>query len=235
MILSVITGMFKEFGMVLLIIVVHEFGHLMAAIFFNWNTGKIVIYPFGGCCRFDEQVNKPLREELIILLFGPFVQMLFFLLVSYFSTRGLMTYRNYEIFKSYNYTLLIFNLLPIYPLDGGRILNIITNYIFPYKIGNKFIVVVSFLLIVIGIIMYKNLNFTVMGVLLVIEIFLYFKRQNYLYNRMLLERYMENFNFKKLKIIKNKNNMYKDKRHIVLYKNKYVTEKDYLKERFKVR
>ena len=74
-----------------------------------------------------------------------------------------------------------------------------------------------------------------MGMLLSSELFLYFKRQDYLYNRMLLERYMDNFNFKKFKIIKNKDFMYKEKRHLVLFNNKYITEKDYLKERFRVR
>ena len=45
--------------------------------------------------------------------------------------------RNYILFKNYHYTLLCFNLLPIYPLDGGRILNCIINYLLPYKKGNK--------------------------------------------------------------------------------------------------
>lgn len=227
--------MFKEFGMIIVIILVHELGHLTSSILFKWNTGKIVIYPFGGCCKFDEQVNKPLKEELIILLAGPVTQIVFFFIISYLSTKGLMTYRNYELFKSYNYTLLIFNLLPIYPLDGGRILNIVTNYLFPFKKGNKGIIVISFLLVTFGLFLYKNLNFWMMSILLMIEIIIYFKRQNFLYNRMLLERYMKNYNFSKFKIIKNKNSMYKDKRHIILYKNKYITEKDYLKERFKVR
>lgn len=227
--------MFKEFGMVLLIIIVHEFGHLIAALYFKWNTGKIVIYPFGGCCKFDEEVNKPLKEELIILLSGPLMQIILCLIMGYFTSKGLMTYRNFSIFKTYHYTLLIFNLLPIYPLDGGRILNIITSYFFPYKSSNKIVISISLVMIIIGLFLYKNLNFTMMGILMFIEILLYLKRQDFLYNRMLLERYIGSFKFKKLKVIKNKNNMYKDKRHVVLYNNKYITEKEYLKERFKVK
>ena len=81
---------------------------------------------------------------------------------------------------------------------------------------------------------YKNLNFILMSILLLLELFLYLKRQDYLYNRMLLERYMNKHNFKKGKIINNKDSMYKEKRHVLFFKNKYITEKDYLKERFKV-
>lgn len=226
--------MFKEFGMVLLIIIIHEFGHLSAALFFNWNTGKIVIYPFGGCCKFDENLNKSLKEELIILLCGPVFQIIFCFIMSYLTTKGIMTYRNFSIFKTYHYTLLAFNLLPIYPLDGGRILNILFYYILPFKKGNKLVIFISLFIVLIMLYLYKSVNFTLMCVLLLSELFLYFKQQDYLYNRMLLERYIGNYDFRKLKKINNKDNMYKNVRHLVLYKGKYITEKSYLKERFKV-
>ena len=202
---------------------------------YKWNFDKIAIYPFGGCLKFDEKVNRSLKEELIILIFGPLFQMGLFLIISFLQTKGLMTYRNFTLFKTYHYTLLIFNLLPIYPLDGGRIVNIAINYIMPYKKGNILVVKLSFIFIVVMMFFYRNVNFTLMCILLSSEIFLYFKRQDYLYNRMLLERYMERIDFKKLKIVNNKDSMYKEKRHLILYNNKYITEKDYLNERFKVR
>ena len=221
--------------MVFLIIIVHELGHLTLAYHYKWNFDKIAIYPFGGCLKFDEKVNRSLKEELIILIFGPLFQMGLFLIISFLQTKGLMTYRNFTLFKTYHYTLLIFNLLPIYPLDGGRIVNIAINYIMPYKKGNILVVKLSFIFIVVMMFFYRNVNFTLMCILLSSEIFLYFKRQDYLYNRMLLERYMERIDFKKLKIVNNKDSMYKEKRHLILYNNKYITEKDYLNERFKVR
>ncbi len=220
--------------MVLLIIIVHEFGHLGAALYFKWNTGKIVIYPFGGCCKFDERINRSLKEELIILLCGPFVQIILYYIMGYLTTKGFMTYRNFSIFKNYHYTLLLFNLIPIYPLDGGRILNIFFNYLLPFKRGNKVVIIISVFIILIAMFFYKSLNFTMMSILIMSELLIYFKRQNFLYNRMLLERYIGNFNFKKLRKIKSKDNMYKDCRHVIFYKNKYITEKSYLKERFKV-
>ena len=227
--------MFKEFSMIFLIIIIHELGHLMAAKYYKWNFDKIAIYPFGGCLKFDEKVNRSLKEELFILISGPLFQIGLFFIISFFQTRGLMTYRNFIIFKTYHYTLLIFNLLPIYPLDGGRILNIIVNFIMPYKKGNRLVVIISFVIIIIMMFFYKNMNFTLMGILLTSELFLYLKRQNYLYNRMLLERYMDNLYFKKLKKINNKDSMYKGRRHLILFNNKYITEREYLKERFRVR
>lgn len=227
--------MFKEFGMVFLIILVHELGHLGAALFLKWNTGKIIIYPFGGCCKFDEKINRSLKEEFIILLCGPIVQIIFCLIIEFCTTKGLMTYRNFLIFQNYHYTLLIFNLLPVYPLDGGRILNIFFNCFMPFKKGNKIVVFISMLIILVCVSYYRNLNFTLMGFLILGELLLYLKRQDFLYNRMLLERYIGNFSFKKIKKINNKENMYKNCRHVIWYIDKYITEKSYLKERFRVK
>ena len=227
--------MFKEFGMVLLIIIIHELRHIISAKMFGWNFYKIKIYPFGGVSTFDEKINKPLIEELIILICGPIFQIVLFFIVYLFFIYGFVSFRNYLIFMNYHYTLLFFNLLPIYPLDGGRIINIVINKYFPYKKGNKFVILLSTIFILIMLLFYKSLNFSLMAILLIFELFLYFKRQNFLYNRMLLERYINNFSFKKFKVINSKDSMYKDKRHIILYKNKYITEKDYLNKRFKVR
>lgn len=200
---------------------------------FKWNFDKISIYPFGGCTKLNEKINKPLKEELLILINGPIFQILFYILIIIISNKGLITPRSFNLLKTYHYTLLIFNLLPIYPLDGGRILNIIMNYILPYKKGNKIVIITSIITIIPLIFLYKSLNFLLMSILLISEIIIYLKRQNFLYNKMLLERYINPINYKKIKIIPNKNLMYKEKRHIIKYKNKYITEKDYLNKRFK--
>ena len=46
---------------------------------------------------------------------------------------------------------------------------------------------------------------------------------------------MDRFYFKRLKTINNKDLMYKERRHIILFNNKYITEREYLKERFRVK
>lgn len=226
--------MFKEFLMIFSIIIVHEIGHFLAANYYKWNLDKISIYPFGGCVKFNEKINKPIKEEFIILISGPLMQIFFFIFVYFLLNEGLVTYRNFIIFKTYHYTLLLFNLLPIYPLDGGRLLNLIMNMFFPYKKGNKLVIIISIVVLLSSLYFYSNINYIFMGILLLSELIIYLKRQNYLYNKMLLERYIYKENHKKFKIIKNKDSMYKDKRHIILYKNKYITEKDYLNQRFKV-
>lgn len=233
MILSVITGMFKEFFMVFLIVIVHEFGHFIMAKYFRWNFDKIVIYPFGGCTKFDEKVNCSMREEFFILICGPLFQFFLFFIVYILMQYGFVSYRNYLIFSNYHYTLLIFNLLPIYPLDGGKLLNIVVNYFFSYKRGNIFVIFVSIVFIFGVMFLYRSFNFVLMGTLLLFEIFLYFKRQNFLYNKMLLEKYMYCFYFNRFSVVSNKNSMYRNRRHVVLYDGKYITEREYLDKRFR--
>lgn len=225
--------MYKDFLIILIIVLIHEMGHAIMAIIFKWKLDSISIYPFGGCVKFNEDINKPMYQELLILISGPVIQIILYLLVLTLFNNNLISLRNFNIFKSYHYTLLIFNLIPIYPLDGGHLFNILTNYLFPYKKGNKLVIIISIILTIILIIYIKNINFILMGMLLIIEIYLYYKRQDYLYNKFLLERYLNKYNFKKLKIIKNKDDMYKGKRHVLKNSNKYLTEKEYLNKRFK--
>ncbi len=227
--------MYKEFMIIFSLIIIHELGHLSASLIFKWNLDKICIYPFGGCVKFNEKLNKPLYEEFLILISGPMTQMLYFLIICVMFDNNLISYRNYLLFKNYNFALLFFNLLPIYPLDGGKILNIVLNYIFPFKKGNKIAVYVSFLFIVFILFKSSNTNLTCMVLVLFYEVFIYLRRQDYLYNRFLLERYLDKFNFKKVKTIKGFNNFYKDSKHVIKKDNKYVTEKEYLKGRFGVK
>ncbi len=227
--------MFKEFSYIFTLILVHELGHLQTAKILKWNIEKLVIYPFGGCVKLNEKLTKPIKEEMLILINGPLIQVLFFLSLYYLSQKGLLiSQRNIEILKTYNYTLLIFNLLPIYPLDGGKILNLILNKLMPYKKSNKLTIIISILIIIFALFLYKSLNFILMAILILTEIIVYLKNQDYLYNKLLLERYINPQKYKKLKIIKNKNLMYKEKRHIIKHNNKYITEKEYLNKRFQV-
>ena len=65
------------------LIIVHEFGHLLMAKHYKWNTDKIYIYPLGGITKFDVIINKPLKEELLIMLMGPIFQVVYFYLLTF--------------------------------------------------------------------------------------------------------------------------------------------------------
>ena len=121
MLLAFFTGLFKDFVLFTSIILIHELGHALAALYYKWDIEKIVIMPFGGITIFNEKLNRPIKEEFIILIFGPIFQIIYY--------RILFPIINSYAFMNYHYALLFFNLLPIYPLDGAKLLNLLFNKI----------------------------------------------------------------------------------------------------------
>ena len=130
---------------------------------------------------------------------------------------------------------LIFNLMPIYPLDGSKILNLGLCKILPYKISHKISIYFSYLILLIYIlyIMYNpNLILFIAIIFLFFKVIVEHKKHKYIYNKFLFERYLYNLNFNKIKKINNINNFYRDNKHIVKFNNQYVSEKNILKNLF---
>src|SRR5574344_1337196 len=137
LLISLFTGLFKELITFLFIITIHELGHITGALIFKWNIDKIVIMPFGGLTIFKELINKPLKEEFIILILGPLFQLINYLIFKDMSSS----------FRYYNYGLFLFNFLPIYPLDGYKLWCILLERIIPFKVVMRLMIFISFIFI----------------------------------------------------------------------------------------
>ena len=199
----------------------------------KWEVDKIYIYPYGGCTKFNSDLNKSIREELLILLFGPIFQIIgTFVLILFMN-------RNQEILIIINYSifLLIFNLLPIYPLDGGKLVNLLFNKIISFRKSFVLSIISSFLVIIIIIFMCikYNLkaNFILVFIFLLVKLLDESKKRKYYYNKFILERYINNYHFKKYKNISNIKDMMRDKKHIFNINNRYITEREFLKKIYK--
>ena len=129
-----------------LIVFIHELGHILISLIFKWNIKKINIYPFGGYTVFDEAINKPFIEELLVFLGGILFQVILFLFFTLIFDKYAYTY---QIFSSYNKTILIFNMIPIIPLDGSKVLNILLNKLFPFKLSHLISIYISYTFIII--------------------------------------------------------------------------------------
>lgn len=198
-------------------------------LFLGWNVDKICLYPYGGVTKFNEDINRRLFEELLILVSGPVFQIIYFILGYYLFKDSTFNY--------YNISILVFNLLPIYPLDGGRILNIIFCYGLSFRSSYYLSIVISFL-VSISFIIYSILNnytFNIILMFLVVlgKIIVELRKKNYYFNKFILERYLNNYDFKKIKNISSIKKMMRDKRHIILFNNSYITEKEYLKKLYR--
>ena len=225
--LSIITGLFKDFIYITLLIFIHEIGHTIGALYYKWNIKKIIILPFGGITIFNEYINKSLKEEFVILVLGPLFQILFYFILCFFNIES-------TLITNYHYSLLLFNLLPIIPLDGSKLLNIILNKITNFKLSHMLTIYISILTIIFLLIKNKNMVLYIIIFFILLKVIKEYREHKYIFNKFLFERYNYDLNFKKKKTIKGikVNKMKKEYKHI-FYDNKYYTEKEILKRYFK--
>jgi stage IV sporulation protein FB len=112
-------------------VVAHEFGHVFAARYYGIATPDVTLLPIGGLARLERISEEP-REEFIIAIAGPLVNVAIAgVLILFFGARldtGMLT--SIESAKipmvdrlaMVNIFLVLFNLIPAFPMDGGRVL-----------------------------------------------------------------------------------------------------------------
>lgn len=204
--------------------------------YYGWEIDKIYIYPFGGYVRFNTDINKPIKEELYILSMGLMFQSLFYLMILFFYNINLIGLSTLTIFKKYHYSIIIFNLLPIFPLDGARLLNLIMSFKLSFKLSHKVMIYLSYIILIIvfsiSIKYFIQTNIFLILVLLLTKVIEENKNHDLIFNRFLLERYLKKYNFIKIKVVNSIYKMVRDKKHLFLINNKYVSEKEVLRKRF---
>lgn len=113
-----------------LCVLLHEFGHVLAAKRYGINTPDITLLPIGGMARLERMPRKP-GHELVVALAGPAVNVLIagvlFLVLGGFPEwrMGFELEGPRDLFEGLlqaNIFLAIFNLIPAFPMDGGRVL-----------------------------------------------------------------------------------------------------------------
>jgi Zn-dependent protease/CBS domain-containing protein len=112
-------------------VVLHEFGHVLAARRYGISTPEITLLPIGGVASLERMPERP-YQEIVVALAGPLVTLLIVIVLTLVlgarfdltqmaqleQAQSSMTGR----LAAANGALLIFNLIPAFPMDGGRVL-----------------------------------------------------------------------------------------------------------------
>ena len=177
-ILFIITRQIEIYGILMLFAMIHELGHMLVGILLGFKPNSLNIMPFGvsvgfrvTCKNYNHKIGKAnllAVKKLIIALAGPLTNLIITIiyLVADLSFLGLD--RQLVIYG--NILLGIFNLIPIYPLDGGRIIKNILHILYGLEEAYHYTNMISNITIAIltavtsiGILYFKNI-----GILLIL-------------------------------------------------------------------
>jgi len=122
-------------------VILHEFGHALTAKRYGIQTKDIILLPIGGLARLEKLPEDP-KQELWVALAGPLVNVVIFLILSIvISISGIQLAEMDSIqlrgntlllfLASANLILAIFNMIPAFPMDGGRVLRALLSLRMP--------------------------------------------------------------------------------------------------------
>jgi Zn-dependent protease len=128
-----------------LCVLLHEFGHIFAARRYGVQTRDVILLPIGGVARLERIPEQP-AQEIVVALAGPAVNLVI-AAVLYLALGGLMPREGLEVDNPgvgllarllwANLLLAIFNLIPAFPMDGGRVLRAFLAHRLGYARGTQ--------------------------------------------------------------------------------------------------
>lgn len=132
MLCSVLTGQFLELLTLFTIVLIHEMGHVCAALLAGVTVKSVQLLPFGGVAVIEDHGRLTAGREIGIALAGPLQNVIMILIALVLQHTGMGSSAFLAYFIQANAIIALFNLLPVLPLDGGKIVQAGLSLLLPY-------------------------------------------------------------------------------------------------------
>lgn len=142
-ILSLVANNLKTWLILFAMLLIHEGGHILTAKYLGYHVSQLTIYPFGCGAEIEHIDHGSTTDEMLILLGGIGMHLFYPLCFTLFQHWGLISHAYQNYLTQLNASIMLFNLLPIYPLDGGRLLDCLLQAFLPYRLGRQLTLLVS--------------------------------------------------------------------------------------------
>ena len=161
-------------------VLLHEFGHVFAARGYGIQTPDITLLPIGGMARLERMPRKPLHE-FVVAICGPLVNVAIAAAIAGFvgvrpffdpEFPFLQPGHFFEKLMMWNVMMVVFNLIPAFPMDGGRVLRAILAMLTDYSTATRWAATVGqgiAMVVVIAMLLFGVLN----PILILIAIFIF--------------------------------------------------------------
>lgn len=195
-----------ELSIILIIVLVHEWGHYFMAVIFKWRIERIVLWVFGGVMKTEEHGNNSLSEEALVIMAGPLQNLIIYVGLFFLSTYDILPATVLGLIFYYNSAILLFNMLPIWPLDGGKLLLVILSTYLPFRKAYHSVIIFSMMTCAILLLLQLLVfPFTLSAFCLMVFLFMEnrteWKQRFFVFIRFLLKRYDGMHNVKKIQPI----------------------------------
>lgn len=213
-----------------IMLMIHEVGHVLMGVYLQLQLHQLTIYPFGIFADYDNLDHYPSKYEFLMAISGPLFQIFNFILLNLLYQYQLLSLNQLDYYQMLNVQMAIFNILPIYPLDGGRVLRSICMHIFPYGIALKMTYVISMFIFIFVVFHVSNI-----WLIAFVVLYSYFIIKEF---QLLLEKkllfYYHRFThdvFYKDKL-HGFGDLYKDYHNIIIYHKKRLYERQWISRYF---
>ena len=183
----------------------------------GYKVTEIEILPIGANIKTNMNLNTNSKDLFLVSIAGIIMQGFLYIFMFFAFRFNLIREYTYLIFLKYNFFLLIFNLLPIYPLDGLKALSSLTELFLSFNTTILISYFISFVFLILFFFYnyYFELNNYLIIFFLLFKLILYIKEYKFILKKFYLERYLSFINYKKVTYIKKIKNIRKNRYNFI--------------------